>query len=271
MEIKFYIPRWGNRHLSWAAFALKAKQAGYDGIEANLPVDEAEKIEMLAEIKANGLTWIGQHFETSTSVFEDHLREFESWLFYLASASPMFINSQTGKDFFTVEQNSQLIAMAEMVSNQTGVKIIHETHRGKFGFCTSAAAIYLNKFENLRITADFSHWCCVAESYLKDQTELLNLAISRADHIHARVGYPGGPQINHPAAPEWEEAVAIHCNWWDEIVKQHTASGSKELTFTCEFGPFPYMPQLPFSKDDVSDLWEINLYMKNLLKARYSK
>jgi sugar phosphate isomerase/epimerase len=46
MKIKFFIPRWGNRHLSWADFAMKAKNAGYDGVEANLPTLKDEHAEM---------------------------------------------------------------------------------------------------------------------------------------------------------------------------------------------------------------------------------
>jgi hypothetical protein len=29
------------------------------------------------------------------------------------------------------------------------------------------------------------------------------------------------------------------------------------------------MPQLPFSQKDVSDLWEVNLFMKSFLEKRY--
>ena len=47
MKIKFYAPRWGNRHLSWNDFLMKVKAAGYDGIEANLSADLDEREEML--------------------------------------------------------------------------------------------------------------------------------------------------------------------------------------------------------------------------------
>lgn len=270
MEINFYIPRWGNRHLSWATFALKAKQAGYIGVEANLPADEAERAEMFDTLNKHGLSWIGQHFETATEDFDSHLSEYSQRLNALAAAKPLFINSQTGKDFFTFEQNSQLIEIAAGVSAATGITILHETHRGKFSFCTSATVKYLQHYPDLKLTADFSHWCCVAESYLQNQLPAVNLAISRAAHFHARVGFPGGPQVNNPAAPEWEEALAYHCQWWDAIVQNHLALKTSSLTITCEFGPYPYMPQLPFSQQDVSDLWEVNLFMKNFLQKRYA-
>ncbi|SMD16094.1 xylose isomerase [Pedobacter nyackensis] len=270
MEIKFFIPRWGNRHLSWADFAMKAKLAGYAGVEAGLPSDEDEKLAMFTQLNDNGLSWIGQHFETATADFKEHVKQFETRLYALASANPLFINSQTGKDFFIFEQNSELIELAARVSKETGLRILHETHRGKFSFCTSNTAGYLHKYPDLRITADFSHWCCVAESYLQDQQDILDLAIDRTDHFHSRVGFPGGPQVNHPAAPEWKEALDFHCQWWDAIVQHHLMLKSDTLTITCEFGPYPYMPQLPFHQHDVSDLWEVNLFMKNFLEKRYA-
>lgn len=270
MEIEFYIPRWGNRHLSWADFAEKAKLAGYAGVEANLPADEAEQLEMFTQLNDKGLRWIGQHFETATADFAAHVQQYGIRLYALAAAKPVLINSQTGKDFFTFEQNSELIALAARISKETGVRILHETHRGKFSFCTSATAPYLHQYPDLRLTADFSHWCCVAESYLQDQQEILQLAIDRTDHFHSRVGFPGGPQVSHPAAPEWKEALDFHCEWWDAIVQRHSVLKTKTLTITCEFGPYPYMPQLPFNQEPVSDLWEVNLFMKRFLEERYA-
>ncbi|MET3114552.1 sugar phosphate isomerase/epimerase [Pedobacter sp. CG_S7] len=269
MEIKFYVPRWGNRHSTWLAFLEKVKQAGYDGIEANLPADQEEREEMLTLLKANQLEWIGQHFETTTADFVAHAQQYEFRLYDLAVAKPLFINSQTGKDFFSQTQNVQLIEIAERISKETGVTILHETHRGKFSFCTSSTAFYLDKFPDLKLTADFSHWCCVAESYLQDQRELVWKAISRTQHFHCRVGYPGGPQVNHPAAPEWKEALGFHLEWWDAIIQHQLENKAKSVTITCEFGPFPYMQQLPFTQEPLSSLWDINLFMKALLKERY--
>jgi sugar phosphate isomerase/epimerase len=269
MKIKFYAPRWGNRHLTWDNFLKKVKAAGYDGIEANLSADLHEREEMLSLLKTYELEWIGQHFETINADFEEHKQQYEARLYALAAAKPLFINAQTGKDFFTLTQNSELIELAVLINKETGVTIIHETHRGKFSFCTSATEIYLDKFPDLRLTADFSHWCCVAESYLQDQQEILKKAISRTDHFHCRVGYPGGPQVNNPEAPDWKEALDFHLVWWDAIVLNHLEKKSQAVTITCEFGPFPYMQQLPFTLEPVSSLWEVNLFMKNLLKNRY--
>lgn len=105
------------------------------------------------------------------------------------------------------------------------------------------------------------------ESYLHDQQAAIDLAISRTDHIHARVGFPEGPQITDPRDPDWKEAVDIHLGWWKRIVEIHRKEGQKVFTITPEFGPFPYMTTLPLTRQPIANQWEINVYMMNMLKA----
>ena len=267
MEFTFFCPHWGSKDLDFAEFVKKVKTAGYDGIEMSLPLDQEEKENILQTIKSNGLLCIAQHWETVTTDFQEHKKEYRQRLLNLASAHPLFINSQTGKDFFSFEQNSELIHIASEVSSQTCIKIIHETHRGKFSFASHITFDYLNRLPDLRIGFDLSHWCAVAESFLHDQAETVSLAISRADHIHARVGFPEGPQIPDPRVPEWKEAVDIHVGWWKRIVERNKMEGKEVFTITSEFGPYPYMTILPYTQKPISNQWEINVYMKDMLKS----
>ena len=73
------------------------------------------------------------------------------------------------------------------------------------------------------------------------------MAIERADHIHARIGHPEGPQVNDPRAPEWEAAVKAHFGWWDKIVERKKKAGER-LTILTEFGPADYMPTMPYTQ-----------------------
>jgi len=122
----------------------------------------------------------------------------------------------------------------------------------------------------LRITLDVSHWVTVAESFLDDQPEAMELAIQRTEHIHARVGYPEGPQVADPAAPEWNEALQHHLAWWDRIIERKRFETNALVTITPEFGPYPYMVHLPYSQKPIADQWQNNVYMMNLLRERYS-
>ena len=271
MEVLVFCPLWGSRDLPWQTFFAQAKEAGYDGVEMTLPFDEREREVILSLLEESGLKWIAQHHETSDRELAVYLKNYERHLHNLASAKPLFINSQSGKDFFSFAQNKAILERAAAIAAETGVKIIHETHRGKFSFSTTTTLAMLEALPDLRLTADFSHWCNVAESFLQDQQQAMQSAIARSDHIHARIGHPEGPQVNDPRAPEWQEALDHHLGWWDAIVAEHRRRGSASLTITPEFGPVPYMPAMPYSRAPLSDQWEVNLYMKDLLRTRYAE
>ena len=126
----------------------------------------------------------------------------------------------------------------------------------------------MEKNTDLKITLDISHWCNVHESLLEDQKETVALALSRANHIHARIGHAEGPQVNDPRAPEWESTVKAHFAWWDEVVTRKVKNG-EVMTFLTEFGPPNYLPTLPYTNQPLADQWGINVHMMKLLRGRY--
>jgi sugar phosphate isomerase/epimerase len=266
-KIKFYAPEWGNV-LPFETFLQNVKSAGYDGVEMALPFDEEEKNDILTLLKKYELELIGQYWQSLEKDIEEQAANYEKYLSHLISANPIFVNCQTGKDYYTFEQNKRLFDLAQRISDETGVKIIHETHRGKSLFAAHITKNYLERIPELRITFDVSHWCNVHETMLEDQEEAVDLAIQHANHIHSRVGHPEGPQVNDPRAPEWQETLNIHLAWWDKIVALHQKE-NQTLTITTEFGPANYMPVLPYTQQPVANQFEINVFMMNLLKQRY--
>jgi len=270
VKIKFFCPYWGSDSLSYPRFFNKVKDAGYDGVEMSLPFNKSEKSDILSLLNDNDLELVAQHFETKDPDPVIHKDNYRKHLYNLAEAKPLFINSQTGKDYFSFEDNSELIEISFQVEKETGIPVVHETHRGKFSFAVHITRQYLEKVPDIKLGLDISHWCNVAESLLHDQLESVDLALLHTRHIHARVGYAEGPQIIDPRLQEWEEALNFHLACWDKVVENFKHLKKEYLTITPEFGPYPYMIQLPFTRMPVSSQWEINLYMKKLLKARYS-
>ncbi|MBN8878396.1 MAG: sugar phosphate isomerase/epimerase [Sphingobacteriales bacterium] len=271
LEIFSFCPRWGQTHLSWDEFAKRVKESGYDGVETDVPAVKKEKDIVLNTLAKYGLKLVAQHWETVEPDFEQHLEAYKKRLEIMAAAKPLLINSQTGKDYYTLEQNAALIAEAAKTSVSTGIPVYHETHRGKFSFAAHITAEYLRQLPELLLTLDISHWVAVAETLLHDQQDAVDLAISRTRHFHARVGHTQGAQVNDPRAPEWQEALDMHLRCWDKVYSANKQAGQPFLTFTAEFGPYPYMPQLPYTRQPVVDQWEVNAYMNDLLKSRYRK
>lgn len=266
-KIEFFCPRWGSETLPFETFLLKVKQAGYNGVEMSLPPDIDERNAFVASIQSHNLKLIAQHWETVDKDFDSHLSNYKIRLNNLAAAKPLFINSQTGKDYYMFEQNTALINAASEISAATGIEIIHETHRGKFSFAAHVTEVYLDKVLSLKLCLDISHWCCVAETLLEDQADAVRKAIQHTQHIHSRVGFTEGPQVMDPRAPEWKEIVEKHISWWQQVVDKNTAS-DLTTTITTEFGPAPYLQHLPYTQTPMYDQWKVNVYMMNLLNER---
>ncbi len=268
MAIKFYAPHWGNK-LPFSTFCANVKQAGYDGVETHLPFEPHEKQEILQILADYELEFIGQYWQSLEKDVNEHAKNYEKYLRHLAEVNPVFINCQTGKDYFSFAQNKRLFDLASNISQETGIPILHETHRGKALFAAHICQQYLEELPELKICLDISHWCNVHESLLEDQEEAVSLALNHTAHIHSRVGHQEGPQVNDPRGPEWQEVLDTHLAWWDKIVAKHQQEGT-DLTITTEFGPANYMPVLPYTQMPVANQWEINVFMMNLLRERYA-
>ncbi len=271
MTLQFFCPRWGSDSLAPDAFVARARASGYDGVELAIadPDPAVERIVALA--REAGLQLILQHWDTRERELPAHMALYERRLRYAAGFEPLFINSHTGRDLFSLDENRRVFGVAARVAADTRVPVVHETHRGRCCHSAWRTAEMLQAEPTVRITLDLSHWCCVSESLLDDQVELVNAVVPHVDHIHARVGWAQGPQVNDPRAPEWRTALDAHLAWWDRCVAHKRATGAGRMTITPEFGPPPYLPVLPYTQQPVSSQWDINVHMMRLLRARHAE
>ena len=252
------------------ALCAKVKKAGYDGFELWWPTKEADQKELFAALEKHQLK-IAFLCGGGGSDFEKNFSDYKKAVNAALEAKPLYINSHSGKDYFSFEQNSQIVAFTIERMESTGIKILHETHRSRMCYSAPITRLFLEKFPKMKLTLDISHWTNVHESMLGDQKETVNLALSRTYNIHARIGHEEGPQVNDPRAPEWKYTLDQHLTWWDQVVANREAEGAKRITFLTEFGPPNYLPTVPFTNQPLANQWEINEYMLNLIKNRYSK
>ncbi len=270
MEVKIFAPHWGSNELGPDEFIGRVREAGFDGIEMSLPQDLHAREEWCARIREAGLLLIAQQWETVFHpVYEAHRHALAAYLENACGGRPLFVNSHTGKDYFTAQQNLALIALSTDIGQRHGVPIVHEIHRSRFSGHPMLMLPYLDALPTLELTADLSHWCCACESLLEDQPATLARTLPHVRHVHARVGHAQGPQVNDFRAPEHAHALAAHLAWWDDIVALRRCSGAARMTFTPEFGPAPYAQTLPGTHQCVSDSWELNVAMLGLLRQRY--
>lgn len=268
MKIKFIKSTWGMTETSLRASLERIKNGGFDGVEMCAPDNVQEQHELKQLLIDFDLDYIGQQWTIGNSV-KEHIESFKRQFDANAALNPIHINSHTGKDWYSIEQNVEIYSAANAYAQEVGVCLVHETHRGRATFSSNSLMALLDQVPEIRICADFSHWCCVHESFLEDQADRVERAIQHADYFHARVGHTQSAQVNDPRTPEWKQALEVHLAWWDRIIEVKKQNGRDELYCCPEFGPYPYMPEFPVSRKPLADLWEINHWMFQFLKERY--
>jgi sugar phosphate isomerase/epimerase len=267
MQVKYFRGTWGMALLSLEANLQKIKEGEFDGVEMSIPANPNERRVLHRLLDELGLELVAQQY-TSGNTPEEHIQSFEQQYRRAAELHPLLVNSHTGKDYYSPAENVRIMHHAEQLENELGIPVLHEIHRGRATFSAPATAALIEAFPTIKLAADFSHWCVVHESFLQDQVEQMELAIRHTQHVHARVGHPEGPQVSDPRAQEWGQALEIHLGWWQQVVDYQKSLDTAVFTITPEFGPPDYMPTLPFTRMPVTDLWDVNLYMRELLKER---
>jgi hypothetical protein len=207
-----------------------------------------------------GFAWIPQVFSNmfvnGGSVME-HLNSLRKQIDECLSASPLFVNAHSGSDAWTLAEAEEFYGLAMEVEREFGIKISHETHRSRYFSNPWNTKLILDRYPDLQLTCDFSHWVCVAERLLQDCTVIVSQAANHCLHVHARVGYEQGPQVPDPRAPDWAGHLQAHEVWWQMIWKAQRARQLDISTLTPEFGPPPYMQTAPYTQKPLADLNEI--------------
>ena len=277
INLLFTCTHWGQEQLDIEDFLDTVIANNFKGIEINMPEKRdflnrfTQKIEEIITDKPDFVFIPQQLNDPGNENIDDYIKRIEKRLMQLISLGPTFINSHTGKDYFSFDDNCRVIEACMNISSKTGVRILHETHRGRFSFHAASLIPYLKKFPELELVGDFSHFCTVSESLLKDQEEIIREIIPHVSHIHARVGHEQSPQVNNPFAPEWGNHLTRFLKWWQAIIQQKKEAGWEFITITPEFGPAPYMPLKPFTQEPLGKQSEINInlmhHLKNALKT----
>ena len=254
---------------SWDDFAKQAAASGYDGVEVWVPGDERDRDAFLAAMQKHNLKFgllAGGSDRDPLKHLEQYLKGLEAGL----RMKPLYVNSHSGRDHFSFDQNLKFIRESIRLSGVHNIPVYHETHRGRILYSAPVARTFMEAVPELRLTLDISHWCNVHESLLEDQQDTVAMALGRTGHIHARIGHAEGPQVNDPRAPEWTGALNAHLNWWDSVVNRKKQEG-KPVTMLTEFGPADYMPALPYTRQPVADQWGINVHMMKVVRERYGR
>jgi sugar phosphate isomerase/epimerase len=245
----------------------------YDGVEGPVPAAAAARREFAGRLRAAGVPFIaeiatGGGYVPSEPSPERHLEDFRRQAGAAAECGPLFVTVLAGCDAWPPALSLDFLGRLLGAARELGVEASVETHRSRPTFSPWATRALLEGLPGLRLTCDFSHWCCVCERLVLDgEPAILALCAARARHVHGRVGYAQGPQVPHPGAPEHRAELEAHERWWDALWAGRPAGGP--ATLTPEFGPDGYLQAEPFSGRPAADLGEINRWMAERQRRRW--
>ena len=271
MELKLFYPRWGSADVAWTVFLDKVKKSGYQGVELGLPIENKERKEVLSVLADFEMDLVGQHWETKEVDFQKHREQYKRHLYNLVESDPLLVNTHTGMDFFSFGQNVELIELAEMIEQETRVPIVHETHRSRFAFAAHTCHAYLKELPFLKLTADFAHWTCVAESLLGNQEAAVKKAIEHTHHIHMRVGSSQSSQVLDPRDTNYVHELDRFTQWWLAMLENARGQNRSFMTLVPEQGPFPYGLYHKNTTDPMEDQWAVNEFIKDKVLGEWGR
>ncbi len=275
LELRLYRTLWGLDG-TYARAAVEAAEAGFHGLEGQVPAAPAAREALGAALANHGLGFIaeittaGGYVPERHATPEEHLASLDAGLRRSVELGPLLVTCIAGCDAWPEEESRRFFAEALELAAAHGLPVSFETHRSRSLFNPWTTLRLVEALPELELTADFSHWCVVCERLLDSESELIEALAPRVRHVHARVGYDQGPQVPHPAAPEYAGALAAHQRWWQTIWRAQRARGWPLTTMTPEFGPDGYLQARPFSGEPAADLWEVNRWMAEAERAHFT-
>lgn len=276
MQLQLFKTLWGHSG-SLLDAADQAAAAGFDGLEGNAGVSQARFDELQSVLQASGLCYIqevvtaGGYVPRHRATVAEHVADVERQLKLGQPLDPQWVTIIGGCDAWTLEQSVRFFGEAQELAARMNIACSFETHRSRSFFNPWATLAILQHLPELKLTCDFSHWVVVLERQLDEDWDVIGEVARYAQHIHARVGYEQGPQVPHPAAPEYAGALAAHQRYWEAIWSIQRDVGNGITTMTPEFGPDGYLHTAPFTQLPVVDLWEINTWMGQTERVHFQK
>lgn len=252
----------------WEAVFARIAENGYSGVEIALPfLEPADETKRL--LRNHDFDLVPMIFTEGKSVAE-HVESFRRQLTAAVEYDPVLVTCHDGRDAFSRAEAIEYYERVLAIEKDLGCRVAHETHRGRILYNPWTTADLLDRFDSLQLCCDFSHWVCVCERLIDDQSAIIEQCADRALHVHARVGYNEGPQVPDPRVTLYEPELSAHERWWDTVWQSQHQRGMEVSTLTPEFGPPPYMQTDPKTGEPASDLWDISNWIAERQASRFN-
>jgi sugar phosphate isomerase/epimerase len=267
MKLELYRNLWGVEGPRSRALA-RIEAGGYNGIEAAL-FDDPQARELREVLPRHRLYFKAVLWPSGSTIAE----QMASLHVHLERAMPLEPQSLSvigGYDCWTDDEAARYFEAILKLEQQTGFSLPHETHRNSILFHPGVTLRLLDRFPEMKLVCDFSHWVVACERLLDDQLEAIRRCGRHAVHIHVRVGSEQAPQLADIRAPEAAPYRDAFERWWEIVWEEQAARGLAATTICPELGPPPYQPTLPYGGVPIADLEEQCEWQKQRQAARFA-
>ena len=180
------------------------------------------------------------------------------------------LNLQPDVRPYTLEECVPYIDGWRRLAADAGVELHIETHRDRMTTDLFFTLHLLDRFPDLRFTADLSHYVVGREfawPIAPENHAMIRRILDNSWGLHGRIASREQIQVqlNFPQQQDW---VQLFMGWWDYAIRswRQRAGPDDAFTFLCELGPSPYAIT-GADGYELSDRWAEAIQMKDMIRA----
>jgi hypothetical protein len=242
------------------------REAGFDGAGVRF-IDPGYAREVTGFLRANRLIWQAQCYPRSVA-------DLEPVLALVAELGADHVNLQPDVRPYRLEGCFPFIDGWRTMAERAGVAMHIETHRDRMTTDLFLTLHLLDRYPDLRLTADLSHYLVGREfAWPVDEHNhaLIHRILDNAWGLHGRVASREQVQVEL-GFPQHQGWVQLFMGWWEYGIRswRRRAGPDATLTFLCELGPAPYAIT-GADGCDLSDRWADAQTMMRMIRSLWAR
>lgn len=223
-----------------------------------MPLTVAERRQLADRLQASGLEYIAILFSgggvlpAQHETPEQHLARLQTRFAEASSLNPRFVNLLAGNDRWPLAQQVDFLGKAHELAAGFGLTCSFETHRATSLYSPWLTTEIIQQLPSCALPpTSATGWWSASACWMTPA--MTSAPLSTACITCRPAGYDQ-PQVPHPAAPEYQPALAFAERFWQQIWRSQRQRGYPQTTLTPEFGADGYLHHLPFTNVPVADL-----------------
>jgi hypothetical protein len=242
------------------------RDAGFDGAGVRF-IDPVFAEEVTGFLRQHDMIWQAQCYPTDVDDLKPVLE-------LVARLGADHVNLQPNVRPQRIAECIPLLEGWRRLADQAGIAVHVETHRDRMTTDLFFTLQLLDRFPDLRLTADVSHYLVGREfAWPVDEVNhaMIHRILDNSWGIHGRIASREQVQISL-GFPQHQSWVGLFMDWWEYAIRswRKRAGPDAVLTFLCELGPPPYAITGPDGAE-LSDRWQDALKMKDMVRALWQR